>query len=405
MWERQYEHGRWNGHQLNILSTAIDGGQRLHVSEIPYADLPHIRVMGSKARSIKLDVVFVGISSLADSNNFIEALHTSPVGELEHPWLGELPLVFDSFSQNISTKRGIVTLGLSFVRAGAQPSINAIRQVRSKQLAATAETASTSSFSNDVSKLSTADINQLQSNYTSALDTLTDITHRINTSIDQVQSLVANNPIKEAHRAINAARAAVSRLAQQPGYFSNLFSSAASAVSIGVQSIEYSEGVAIDSSRTAQTLLLDQVSDSPVLPHYNIQIAIAAIKVSKDLAAVETEDEFDVTESNTQADIIKADFSALIESLEHRIEEVTTVSTMESLELFDALTALKSGVQTQLDKVVNGTGAHRVIQLPRFKPALVIAHEQFTNKNLITAINTLQHPLFMRGEIAVRNNQ
>ncbi|MBY7827646.1 DNA circularization N-terminal domain-containing protein [Vibrio fluvialis] len=32
MWERQYEHGRWNGHQLNILATAIDGGQRLHVS-------------------------------------------------------------------------------------------------------------------------------------------------------------------------------------------------------------------------------------------------------------------------------------------------------------------------------------------------------------------------------------
>ncbi|ELO4022977.1 DNA circularization N-terminal domain-containing protein, partial [Vibrio fluvialis] len=60
MWERQYERGRWNGHQLNILATAIDGGQRLHVSEIPYAELPNIRVMGSKSRTIKLDVVFVG---------------------------------------------------------------------------------------------------------------------------------------------------------------------------------------------------------------------------------------------------------------------------------------------------------------------------------------------------------
>ncbi|MCE7598634.1 DNA circularization N-terminal domain-containing protein, partial [Vibrio fluvialis] len=74
MWERLYEHGRWNGHQLNILATAIDGGQRLHVSEIPYAELPNIRVMGSKSRTIKLDVVFVGADSLADANAFIANL-------------------------------------------------------------------------------------------------------------------------------------------------------------------------------------------------------------------------------------------------------------------------------------------------------------------------------------------
>ncbi|MDE5175847.1 hypothetical protein [Vibrio fluvialis] len=40
MWERLYEHGRWNGHQLNILATAIYGGQRLHVSETPTPSSP-----------------------------------------------------------------------------------------------------------------------------------------------------------------------------------------------------------------------------------------------------------------------------------------------------------------------------------------------------------------------------
>ncbi|EPA8364730.1 DNA circularization N-terminal domain-containing protein [Vibrio fluvialis] len=75
MWERQYERGRWNGHQLNILATAIDGDQRLHVSEIPYAELPNIRVMGSKSRTIKLDVVFVGADSLADATHSLLTLN------------------------------------------------------------------------------------------------------------------------------------------------------------------------------------------------------------------------------------------------------------------------------------------------------------------------------------------
>lgn len=60
MWDRKYEHGRWNGVELNILNTSIDGGKRLHVSEIPYADLPAVKVMGSSASKISIDVVFVG---------------------------------------------------------------------------------------------------------------------------------------------------------------------------------------------------------------------------------------------------------------------------------------------------------------------------------------------------------
>ncbi|PNH98446.1 DNA circularization N-terminal domain-containing protein [Vibrio diazotrophicus] len=405
MWERQYEHGRWNGHQLNILATAIDGGQRLHVSEIPYAELPHIRVMGSKARTIKLEVVFVGSSSLADSNAFIANLEESPTGELEHPWLGELPLVFDTFSQSISTKRGIVTLSLSFVRAGTEPNINVPSIVRTKQLATVVESTSASSFASDVSKMSVAEINQTQSDFTKALDTLTDITHRMNSDVDLAQSSLVNNQFIDTYRTINTAYAAVTRLGNQPDSFLAAFNSAVDMVINALQSEKDSESEAIDNSRNAQQQLLKQVNDDAVTPHYNIQMVTGAIKASKDLTSLEKEESFDVTTANKQPDIIRGDLTALIESLDERIDEITQVSTVESLALYDVLLALKSNVQTQLDKVIKGTAAHRVIEQPRFKPALSIAHEQYTDEHLITAINALQHPLFMRGDIAVRDAQ
>ena len=76
---------------------------------------------------------------------------------------------------------------------------------------------------------------------------------------------------------------------------------------------------------------------------------------------------------------------------------------MESMALFDSLVVLKSNVQKQHDKVVAGRAPHRTLQAPRFKPALVVAHDEYTKEKVVTAINSLQHPLFMRGDIAVRD--
>lgn len=101
--------------------------------------------------------------------------------------------------------------------------------------------------------------------------------------------------------------------------------------------------------------------------------------------------------------IIQSDLSALLNGLENTITEITTTSTLESLALFDSLVALRGNVQVQHDKVSNGIISHRTIKEPRFKPVLAISHEEFTKENVITAINSLQHPLFMRGEIAIRD--
>ncbi|MBY8138917.1 DNA circularization N-terminal domain-containing protein [Vibrio fluvialis] len=396
MWERQYERGRWNGHQLNILATAIDGGQRLHVSEIPYAELPNIRVMGSKSRTIKLDVVFVGADSLADANAFIANLESSPTGELEHPWLGELTLVFDTFSQSISTKRGVVTLSLSFVRAGTQPTINTSATVRVKQQASAVESVSAQSFARDVKSLSVADINQMQDDFTQSLNVLVDITHRLNLADDKLQSI---------NSAINEAFGAISSISSAPDKFATLLSTAVDRVAEGVQSEPDSDSEAVDNARTAQQLMLSQVKEDTVTPHHNIQMVTGAVKVSKDVTRLEKQDQFDITAVSKQPAIIQSDLTALLEGIDARVAEITSVSTVESLDIFDALVALKGGIQTQYDKVIKGTAAHRVIEQPRSKPALTIAHDQYTAEPIVTAMNALQHPLFLRGDIAVRNPQ
>ncbi|PJC85314.1 hypothetical protein CSW98_15925 [Vibrio sp. HA2012] len=395
MWERQYEHGRWNGHQLNILATAIDGGQRLHVSEIPYAQLPHIRVMGSKARTIKLDVVFVGSSSLSDANAFIANLEESPTGELEHPWLGELPLIYETFSQNISTKRGIVTLNLSFIRAGTQPDINTATIIRTKEQTADVEKISRKSFITEVKEMNVSEVNQTQSDFTEALNVLVDITHRLNLDDATLQGI---------NQSINESFTSVSSLSNSPDAFSEQFSSTVDVVASGVQSEADSESEAIDNSRSAQSLMLGQVKANTASHHYNVLMTTGAVKMSKDLSLLEKEERFDITSVSKQPDIIKSDLSTLLSKLDDRINEVTQVSTSESIELFDSLIALKSNIRTQYDKAVTGSTSHRTVQYPRFKPALVIAHDERAKESIITAINALQHPLFFRGDIAVRDD-
>lgn len=394
MWQRQFEHARWNGLKLNILSTSFDGGQRLQVSEIPYADLPHIKIMGAKARAFTIEAVFVGVSSLADANAFIDNLETNPKGELEHPWLGELSLVFEDHSVSISTKKGLVTLSLKFVRAGASPSITAPTTVRSKAQASVVESLSKQSFIEEVKELDVSQINQAQNDTTRVLNVLVDITNRLT---------LADDALQEINLAINKAFSAVSSLSTQPIEFANQLSNAVDSVAAGVQAEPDSESEAVDNSRSAQRLMLGELkSDSPT-QHHNVQLVTGAVKMSKDISELETNDRFDITLAQKQPVIIQSDLSTLAASIDDRIKETTQVSTKESIKLYDALTLLKSNVQTQQDKVIQGTKADRTVQSPHFKSALTIAHDEYTNEPIITKMNALQHPLFIRGDIAVRD--
>ena len=97
------------------------------------------------------------------------------------------------------------------------------------------------------------------------------------------------------------------------------------------------------------------------------------------------------------------DLNALLSALDVNISEITASSTVEALELYESLSSLKSNIQTQRDKVIAGITPHRTVVKPKYSPALALAHDERSNATIVMALNALQHPLFMRGDIAVRD--
>ncbi|MFA0155420.1 DNA circularization N-terminal domain-containing protein [Vibrio sp. 10N.261.46.A3] len=395
MWERQYERAQWNGLKLNLLSTAFDGGKRLQVSDLPHADLPHIKVMGSKARNYTIEAVFVGEGSLTDANALIKSMESTPQGQLEHPWLGELSLLFQDFSQSISTKKGVVTLSLKFVRAGTSPSITAATSVRAKAQSDVVESLSKASFADAVKGLDVSSISQVQGDTAHLLDVLVDITHRLNLSNDLLQ---------EISSVINEAYSAVSSLSTHPNGFADHLSSAVDVVARAVQSEPDSKNEAVDNARSAQALLLGEVKSNSPVQHHNVQVITGVVKANKDIVELEKSETFDITQSAKQPALIHGDLEKVVDAIDVCIKEVTQTSALESVALFDELFALKGAVQRQSDKVLAGTTAHKVVSTPQFAPALVIAHEQYAQEASVTKMNALQHPLFLIGDIAIRGD-
>ncbi|GIC79482.1 DNA circularization N-terminal domain-containing protein [Moritella sp. F3] len=395
MWERQYEQGRWNGLELNILSTSLDGGKRLHVSEIPYADLPSIKVMGSSASKFDLEVVFVGSSSLIDANKLLASLNEIPKGELEHPWLGEIPLVFESYSQTITTKRGLVTLSLKFIRDGKTPKLisSVSTKVSAQQQATIVEGVSTKTFVQDVEEMDIADMNSLQQSFTHAINELMGIANELNVPSQMLSAL---------NQELNSAFVAISSIANAPGQFAEQLSKTIDSVANAVRSEPDSENEAVDNSRTAQATMLAAVNIETPSAHYNVQMVTAAVKMSKDIATLEQDETFSVINVKGQPSIILSDLQLIVTEVNARIDEVTDQSTLESTELFNSLITLKEGVDTQYSKVKLGVEPQRFIERGRFIPALALAHELNSESTLVMALNPSKHPLFLAGTIGLR---
>ena len=395
MWERQYEQGRWNGLELNILSTSLNGGKRLHVSEIPYADLPSIKVMGSSAENIDLEVVLVGQNSLVEANALLNSLSKTAKGELEHPWLGELPLVFESYSQKITTKRGLLTLSLKFIRDGKTPKLitSVSTKVNAQQQANIVDEVSAKTFVQDVEEMDIASVSSLQQDFTHAINQLVGIANQLNVPSQMLSAL---------NQELNSAFVAISSIANAPGQFAEQLSKTIDSIANAVRSEPDSENEAVDNSRAAQATMLAAVNTETPSAHYNVQMVTAAVKMSKDIAILEQDETFSVITAKGQPSIIMSDLQLITAEVNARIDEVTDQSTLESIELFHSLITLKEGVEAQHSKVKLGSEPQRFIERARFIPALVLAHQLNSESTLVTALNPSLHPLFLAGTIGLR---
>ncbi|KPU82625.1 hypothetical protein JI57_03960 [Psychromonas sp. PRT-SC03] len=401
MWERKYEHGRWNGLDLNILSTSIDGGKRLQVSEIPYADLPDIKVMGSKAIGIDIDVVLIGSHSLVDANMLLDNLTHSPRGELEHPWLGELALVFESYSQKIDTKLGLVSLSLKFIRDGRRTSTTLTATLASaptsiEQQTDEVEKVSTKTFEQDVKTMGISDINTLQKEFTGLVNQLAGIANKLSIPSQMLSAL---------NQEINRALMSISSIANAPSQFAEQLSATIDSVANAIHVDASPSNEAVDNSRAAQSMMLELVDEASPSTHYNTQLVVASVKMSNDIARIEPQESFDVVNSTGQPETILSDLTRITTEIGQRINEATQASTLESIEVYDALTALNEGVNAQINKVKKGSLAQSVITCPRLVSGLVLAQQSQCAYDLVMALNPLQHPLFLTGVVMMRTDK
>jgi prophage DNA circulation protein len=180
MWERKVKTAKWNGVAFNIQQTTLDNGKRLQVVELLYVDDPYINVMGAKAKGINLEAVFVGVNSLADANAFVAKLESDPIGALEQPYLGEMSLVYQSVSQSFSTKKGLVTLALKFLKQGKAVALTRVRidEKPLSELSNDLMAASKQQFMRDMAAASPDEISTLQDDFNNLLSTLKSIASR-----------------------------------------------------------------------------------------------------------------------------------------------------------------------------------------------------------------------------------
>jgi prophage DNA circulation protein len=400
MWERKVKTAKWNGVAFNIQQTTLDNGKRLQVVELPYADDPYIKVMGAKAKGINLEAVFVGVNSLADANAFVAKLESDPIGALEHPYLGEMSLVYQSVSQSFSTKKGLVTLALKFLKQGKAVALTRVRidEKPLSELSNDLMAASKQQFMRDMAAASPDEISTLQDDFNNLLSTLKSIASR--SSQDSMR-------LTHLHHEIQDGMSAVSTIVNAPGNYADHLSAMfdnLTRVLLDDKDSNASSNIALNPLHTASTSLRKRISVSPVSAHCNIQITVAIVLISEELALLST------TEQPTMAlfvghsiDNIARNINAIRTLIEERIEEVTQSADYESLALVESINALHESVINQGQKIAQLLQTIKRIEVIKPRPLLCIAQSNAQSRAEISALNSIPHPLFVSGLLRVPN--
>ncbi|WP_028864305.1 DNA circularization N-terminal domain-containing protein [Psychromonas aquimarina] len=432
MWERKVKTAKWNGVAFNIQQTTLDNGKRLHVAELPYADEPQIKVMGAKAKAVSLEAVFVGGDSLMDANAFVAELEDSPIGSLEHPYLGELSLVYQSSSQSFSTKKGLVTLSLKFLKQGKHVVLTSthLDEKPVSRLSADVMSASSEQFVRDVEQASPAQITSLQDDFTSLLNTLKSIAnratqgsmrlarlhHQIQDGINAVNTIIDVPAAYAAH--LDAVIDSLKKVLFDESSASENNSSD-SAQSLGQaspnkttvsQSLANKTGMSM--TQSACTLMHKLIKPGSVSAHCNIQITVAIVLLSEELDLLDKEEvlSFDTftdsaVENAVDNSIDKAAVSIKVISklIDDRLQEVTQSADYESLLLVESLDALRESVIKQSNKINTLLQSVNRTEVFSKRPLLCIAQSKQCRSTELSALNAIKHPLFVSGLLRVPN--
>lgn len=406
MWSRKTEFGKWNGNVLNILSTSLDGGKRLHVSEMPYTDLPHIKVMGAKARTVSIDVIFVGANSLDDANAVVLELETNPEGTLEHPYLGELNLVYETSSQSFSTKKGLVKLSLKFYRQGEALELIDVDSKTPRQLVDAVSQESNTLFVSEVANAEPDFIDEIKAGLNSVVTALRNIANR------SAQSSVN---LAAIHRQIEDGFAAIEMITNAPAAFSEHFLLIVDSLKDALIEKEESEdssdntnslrtNSAVSGRAVAIGSLSQTINNDAESFHCNLLITSAIVLLSQEVELLNTVEKLSVDDINNQSlDQMFENITVIQNQLNNRLSDVTQSAIFESMALVNAVESLRKNVNEQEIKLTELKQSLVEYEVPIARPLVCIAQSLGVSTSALSSLNNIKHPLFVNGSVTVPN--
>jgi len=391
VWSEEFSVASWNGVSFHMLKTNESHGQRIQVSELPYSDEPVVDTLGAKAGKFQFSAVFVGAESLKDAKTFQAELSANPIGVLEHPYLGELDLVYqDSSVEHISTKKGLVSVSISFVKQGATIVIPDSVTNNIQSYTQPVVVASTVQFIEQVESATPDEIETIKNEIGSVLDKVRSITDQLNISATEKNQIVQK---------IRATQSNVSSLSNSPDDFTSQLNDSMNSVNQGINIIETTEQsfTVLDQSHLS-ALKLKKLEDTNTTEHLKVLTTISAIETSGTLKELEKSDEWPSNLADAQAEL-----SILETRLEQRKTAATSEATEQAYEKVSAIDALKTALakhSNRLKQIENS-----LVETQQFSPvpALFLSHQSECDYDKFNSINIVDHPLFVAGKVRLPN--
>lgn len=388
MWDRLYRDATWNGVPFNILKTDGDEGKRIDAQSLPYVDAPTINVMGDSIPSIKIDAVFVGNDSLVKANEFISELRNEPVGVLEHPYLGELRLVYQKSSFSFSTEKGKVSLRIEFLRQGKPVPLP---KVSSKSLSSYTEPVlffGAQEFEEQIKRANVSEVSLVQDDYDAMIS-----------DVDYLASQIQTSDLDDLYNQINDAKNLVSSIAADPLLFVNNVSDMLQTFTNAMEKIQPESTQATSLHITAEKTLKNR-ERSAFTSMLKLQTTTTQLHLNRELALVANSEDSSLITVNI--DHAYRSINQIKNTLNDRIEESTATADHKKLPLSNALIVLKDEVSKQLIKVNNYKNNTVTTQTFSPTPSMVLSYDHELPLSEFEKINTTGHPLFISGDVVVK---
>lgn len=118
-WRDSYRTASFRGVEFKVESHDADFGRRQVTHEYPQRDTPYTEDLGRKARTFSVDAYLIGDDYNLQRDKLVQACEQPGIGELVHPYLGNMDVVCTGLKLRESTAEGrMCRVSMTFTEGG-----------------------------------------------------------------------------------------------------------------------------------------------------------------------------------------------------------------------------------------------------------------------------------------------